>query len=161
MTPAIHREIRRSKTITRVGVDSACSCGERRGDALTVTDEGEAICYRCLCVRDGRPTRERHEPAGRRNDPFSVLIDVNDHRVLSAIQRDCWPPGVLSNRDGNPLIRASARVRGLIDTAPYVMPGAPAAFVRDCLIGIPQYLESLNSSLTDQIGPKWWRKNVR
>jgi hypothetical protein len=111
MTPAIHREIRRSRTITRVGVDSVCSCGERRGNALTVTAEGEVICYRCLCARDGRPTREWHEPAGRRNDPFSVLTDGNDHRVPSAIQRDCWPPGFLSNRDGNPLIKVYARVR--------------------------------------------------
>jgi hypothetical protein len=111
-------------------------------------------------VRDGRPTRERHEPAGRGNDPFSILIDANEHRVLSAMQRD-WPPGVLSNRDGNPLIKVSARVRGLIDTSQYVMPGASAIFVRDCLIGIPQYLETLNADLIDQLGAKWWKKNVR
>lgn len=160
MTPAIQREIRRSRTITRVGVDSTCSCGEARGDALTVTDNGEVICYRCLCVRDGRSTRERHEPAGRRNDPFSVLIDANDHRVLSAMQRD-WPPGFLSNRDGNPLIKVYTRVHGLIDTSQYVIPGAPAAFVRDSVIGIPQYLETLNAALIDQLGTKWWRRNVR
>jgi hypothetical protein len=161
MTPAIHREIRRSRTITRVGVDSACSCGEGRGDALTVTENGDVICYRCLCARDGRPTKEWHEPAGRRNDPFSVLTDGNDHRVLSAIQREDWLPGVLTNRDGNPLIKVSARVRGLIDTSRYVVPGAPAAFVHSCLIGIPEYLYNLNAGLIDKLGPKWWRRNVR
>jgi hypothetical protein len=48
-----------------------------------------------------------------------------------------------------------------MDTSQYMIPGEPAGYVRDSLIGIPEYLESLNARLIDQLGAKWWKRNVR
>jgi hypothetical protein len=104
----------------------------------------------------GLPTVELHHPAGRANDPFTVAVDANDHRVLNALQQG-WPIGVLRNVTGDPLIKASSRARGLVDTSVYVPPDSLIQFIRDSVADTPERLESLSRKLRTQLGPGWWR----
>jgi hypothetical protein len=155
MLPALRREIRIVRAIRRVGPGAQCSqCGECRPDALIVR-RNSIICYRCDCVRRGLPPFEYHHPAGHANDPLTVAMDNNNHKVLTAMQDD-WPIGVRSNATQDPLIKVSGRVRGLIETCPYIPSEALIKFIQDSMAGAPELLESLSRQFRTRLGKDWW-----
>lgn len=156
MILALQREIRRVRARQRVGAGTFCfECGEGRPEPLDI--RGETVtCDRCERIRIGCSVTELHHPTGRANDPFTIAVDVNDHKVLSAMQQD-WPIGVLRNVTGDPLIKVSAKVRGLRDTSVYVPPDSLVRFIRDSMADTPERLEALSRELKTRLGPGWWK----
>jgi hypothetical protein len=156
MLPALRREIRIVRAINRVGHDAQCSqCDECRPEPLIVRPH-ETVCDRCDLIRRGLPPVEDHHPAGRANDPFTVSLDANDHKVVTAMQED-WPIGVRSNVTQDPLVKLAAIILGLIDTSPYVSRELLLPFIRNYMKGTPEMLLSLNRRIRMQHGDEWWK----
>jgi hypothetical protein len=142
------REIRREKQLRRLRARTpeCTKCGESDPSALTGVAP-EIICYECQAKASNRSPIERHHPAGRNNDPFTVPIPGNDHRILSDLQND-WPPETLRNPTGSPLRKAAATMRGFLDTLRLLI---------ERLFGwIPDFLETLDAKLTEYFGASWW-----
>lgn len=129
----------RSPHCTWEGCDEICPF------MLTGADP-EIRCYEHELLRLGRPWLEDHHPAGRHNDPRTIPLPGNEHRVLSELQYR-WPRETLRNPDGSPLLIAAALVRGWADVL-YV--------VLVIVAGVPLYLEQLDAFLREEIGPRWW-----
>jgi hypothetical protein len=106
----------------------------------------EIYCCEHDALRRGRPWLEEHHPAGRHNDPRTVSVPGNDHRLLSELQYR-WPREALRNSDGSPLLRAAALARGWEDVLYVVMV---------LVAWVPLYLEQLDAWLRQEIGPRWW-----
>jgi hypothetical protein len=126
-----------------------------RPEALIVRPH-ETVCYRCDLIRRGLPPVEDHHPAGRANDPFTVSLDGNDHKVVTAMQED-WPIGVRSNITQDPLAKLAAIILGLIDTSPYVPRELLLPFIRNYMKGTPEMLLLLNRRIRTQHGDEWWK----
>jgi len=109
------RDIRRENRLQRLGTrEPMCAnCGENDSVALT-RHAADIICYECQAKASNRSPIERHHPAGRNNDPFTIPIPGNDHRILSDLQRD-WPQDTLRNPTDSPLRKAAATMRGFLD----------------------------------------------
>jgi hypothetical protein len=91
---------------------------------------------------------ENHHIAGKANCDLTISVYANDHRSeLSEDQKD-WPPEVLENPDGSPLLMAAACIRGFIDTVVYLM--------EQLLLWVAELLVALNTHLTEKLGPNWW-----
>lgn len=105
------------------------------------------LCAKCHLTRQGKGATERHHPAGRANDPFTVAIAANDHAVLSDMQQD-WPPQTLRNREGSPLLAMAAAVRGWLDVLRLI--------IERSVGWIPDRLEQLDGILRVQVSPAWW-----
>ena len=121
-------------------------CGATNPFALTGVDPN-IVCYEHQALLRGRPWLEEHHVAGRSNDPSTVLLPGNGHRVLSARQR-LWPRETLRNPDGSPLLRAAAALRGWLDILWLVV---------TCTVGwIPDLLEQLDAWLRATLGDRWW-----
>lgn len=103
-------------------------------------------CYEHDALRRSRPWLEDHHPAGQNNDPRTVPIPGNEHRLLSELQYR-WPRETLRNPDGSPLLRAAAIVRGWENVLYVVMA---------LLAWVPPYLEQLDARLRKELGPRWW-----
>jgi len=142
------REIRRERQSRRLGTRTpqCTSCGETNRAALSHKAE-KIICYECDLKASGRPTIEQHHFAGRRNDPLTVPIPGNDHRILSDCQRD-WPTDTLRNSSASPLLTAAASIRGFLDTLRLI--------IERILGWVPDFLERLDSYLTSLNGEEWW-----
>ena len=148
----IGTERRKATAERRLGDKRRCvQCGERRAAAL-ITDSEPRICARCQRRQKGKSTMDRHHPAGRANHPLTVPVPVNDHRAELTEAQYGWPIATLENPDGDPLRRASACIRGFVDTVIYQM--------REMLLWIADFLEKLSAYLVRQFGRRWWRKTV-
>lgn len=93
---------------------------------------------------------DRHHPAGRANHPLTVSVPVNDHRAELTEAQYRWPTTTLENPDGDPLLRASACIRGFVETVVYQM--------KEMLLWIADLLEQLSAHLVQLWGRRWWRK---
>lgn len=136
------------KTIAtrRIGPNAKCACGEVRPLAL-IAGSRPVLCIEGNKQRRGISIMEKHHIAGRNNSPETLSIPANDHAELSEDQRD-WPKETLENRDGSPLLKAAACMRGFIDLIRRLI---------DRLVGwVPELLETLDDFLYEKLGPKWW-----
>src|SRR5215510_7305001 len=138
------RDVRRENCLQRLGTrEPKCGrCGEN--DPFTLTGrEPDIICYECQMKVSKRSPIERHHPAGRNNDPFTIPIPGNDHRVLSDLQKD-WPQETLRNPTGSPLRKAAATIRGFLDVL--------RLFIERLFGWIPDFLETLDGKLIELFG---------
>ena len=138
--------LRRQRAARRAGDGAQCKCGVNDASAL-IPGRDPAICYECDRRAKGRSTVDQHHPAGRSNNPATIAVLVNDHRLLSEAQRR-WPNMTLRNPEQDPLRRAAAEVRGFIDTILYL--------IEKLLRSIPAALELLAEILTARLGERWW-----
>lgn len=127
----------------------SCSiCEEKEPIALTGFHPN-IICYQCQAIKDGKSGMEDHHFAGKNNDPMTVPIFANDHRILSENQQD-WPKETLRNPSGSPLLRAAASLRGFL---------AMLWLLIERILGwIPPFLEWLDQLLKKEKGEVWWKK---
>lgn len=122
-------------------------CGESNPFTLTGIHPN-ILCYQCLTQQTGKSPIEDHHIAGQHNDPFTVPIPGNDHRILNDMQKD-WPESTLRNPDGSPLLRAAATLRGWLDVLYLII---------DLAIGwIPPFLEWVDGKLVNLVSPQWWK----
>ena len=103
-------------------------------------------CYEHEQIRLERPWLEDHHLAGKKNDPRTVQVPGNEHRLLSELQYR-WPRETLRNPDGSPLLRAAAMIRGWENVLYVVM---------TVIAWVPLYLEQLDVWLRKEVGPRWW-----
>lgn len=150
MKDDIARQIRDEAAYERFGTrNPRCQhCGESDRSALQGSHP-DIVCCECSARFVGRSSIERHHPAGRHNSHATVPIPVNDHRVLSDMQRD-WPERTLRNPDGSPLLAAAAAIRGWLDVLWLI--------VQRTVGHIPALLESLDEGLQSTYGDRWWEK---
>jgi len=148
MKDDIARQIRDEAAYERFGTrNPRCQhCGESDRSALQGSYP-DITCYECSARLVGRSPIEGHHPAGRHNSHATVPIPVNDHRVLSDMQRD-WPERTLRNPDGSPLLAAAATIRGWLDVLWLI--------VQRTVGHIPVLLESLDEGLRTTYGDRWW-----
>lgn len=139
---------RKSTAVRRVGENAQCaSC--RKSRALNAKSE-PIMCEECQRKKRGKRTMDNHHVAGKANSPITTSIPANDHQAgLSVAQYD-WPPATLENRDGCPLLRGSANIRGFIDTVIY--------FTEVFLLWVAEMLEELSAGLIEAWGNEWWLK---
>lgn len=130
---------------TRTPQCTSETCDEICPFMLTGADP-EIHCYEHELLRLSRPWLEAHHPAGQHNDPRTVVVPGNDHRILSELQYR-WPRETLRNPDGSPLLWAAALVRGWEDVL-YV--------VVVLVAGVPLLLEQLDEWLRGRVGERWW-----
>jgi hypothetical protein len=144
------RDVRRENHLRRMGTrePKCANCGEN--DPATLTGRApDIICYECQAKASNRSPIERHHPAGQNNDPFTVPIPGNDHRILSDLQKD-WPQDTLRNPTGSPLRKAAATMRGFLDLLMLLI---------ERIFGwIPDFLESLDAKLIGHFGAIWWEE---
>lgn len=109
------QQIQRERDYERLGTRSPiCKhCDETHPAALTGVYP-DIICYECLRVNDGKSPVEAHHIVGRHNDPATVKVDGNDHRILSDMQ-GIWPKETLRNPYDSPLLKIAAVVRSIRD----------------------------------------------
>jgi hypothetical protein len=106
------------------------------------------LCTECRKERDGITRMEYHHIAGKANSDITIAVLANDHRAcLSEDQRD-WPRQTLENREGSPLLRAAACIRGFLDTFVYL--------AEEFLLWVAEMLEMLHDYLVENFGPQWW-----
>lgn len=91
---------------------------------------------------------DNHHPAGRANDPTTILAPVNDHCAeLNPAQED-WPKETRENSAGCPVLASAAGTRGYADTDIYL--------IESQLLKRVVMLESLSRFLEGKLGPGWW-----
>ena len=139
--------MRKSNSAARLGNSSICSCGESRPEALVAGKE-PIVCAACKREQDGKSVMDDHHVAGKSNHPGTIPIFVNDHRAELSVDQYDWPKQTRENRDGSPLLAAAGCIRGLCDTIVHL--------IERFLLWIPDFLEKLDSLLTDELGVKWW-----
>ena len=74
----------------RVGLDTRCSCGEKRPDAL-IPGIKPPKCAACQRIATGHQTMDNHHFAGRANSPTTIPVPVNDHRAHLSVAQADWP----------------------------------------------------------------------
>lgn len=116
--------------------------------AALVVDGGEVLCYECQAERQSRPVVEQHHVAGRRNDPSTVALPGNAHRLVSDEQR-AWPVETLRNPAASPLRQMAAWIRGWLDLL---------RVIAERLSPFPLLLEQLDEDLTVRDGDGWWHR---
>lgn len=131
---------------TRSPVCAVDGCDQTNPFALTGTHP-RILCYEHQAELNNRPWLEAHHPMGRANDPETLLLPGNDHRVLSARQRQ-WPQETLRNPDGSPLLKAAAALRGWLDVLWLI--------ITVTLGWVPDLLEQLDAWLRAVLGDRWW-----
>ena len=141
---------RKAAAARRVGENTQCAyCDETRPEALN-TKSNPIACEECQRRRRGIMTMDNHHIAGKANSPITTSIPANDHQAdLSNAQYD-WPKETLENRDGSPLLRGAACVRGFADVVVY--------YAEQFLLWIAEMLELLSARLREEWGYKWWLK---
>jgi len=108
---ALRHERKREKLPRR---RTCAFCGETDIRALQASD-GAVLCADCRLALSGRSPFERHHPAGKRNDPFTVKMPANEHGIFNDMQND-WPPRTLMNPKRSPLLRQAGSHRAALDT---------------------------------------------
>ncbi len=143
----IDRAARAAQRSRRLGPDPRCPCGW--ADPRALHREGDAIeCYECAYARRGRPTTEEHHTVGRENDPTTVPVPGNAHRVLSELQRE-WPAAVRSNAERDPLLWLAGAALSLRDHL-QVWVGWLAA--------VALWLVAVADKLRERLGERWWEE---
>jgi hypothetical protein len=138
---------RSSRAARRIGHARQCACGEKRPEAL-IAGNNPMTCAACKRIETGQKTFDDHHVAGQANSTATISVFVNDHRAILSVAQYDWPPETLENPNGNPLLRASACIRGFADTLYYL--------IENFLLWIPNFLERLDAFLTEKFGPEWW-----
>jgi hypothetical protein len=131
----------------RVGIESRCSCGEARPEAL-IPGSKPTTCAACKRTQNGRTSMDAHHFAGEANSPTTVPLPVNDHRASLSLAQADWPKSTLANAQGSPLLASAACVRGFLDMVLYLIAR-----------GLPwtaDMLETLDELLLEKLGPRWW-----
>lgn len=148
MNDELKREMRKEAAYERLGTRRPrCEhCGEADPIALHGVHP-DVTCYECSARREGKSGSERHHISGRHNNPATVAIPGNDHRVLSNAQR-AWPDRTLRNPDGSPLLAAAAAIRGWLDVLWII--------VQRTVGHVPALLELLDEQLRAEHGDRWW-----
>ncbi len=141
-------EARREQRLRELGTRSPhCQlCLEEDPFALTGVAP-DILCYECR--RKQVAYEEAHHIAGQYNDPLTVNLPGNMHRLISERQLG-WPKQTLRNPDGSPLLKAAAWLRGYVDMM-FVL-------IERGLAWIPDFLEWLDARLRELIGDHWWIK---
>lgn len=132
----------------RVGIGSACACGEMRPFSL-IGGSKPVICHECKRLKKCCRTFDYHHVAGKANDPTTIPIGANDHTDLTEAQR-AWPKSTLENPDGSPLLAIAARNRGNSDLIDHLM--------KKPLFRSAPFIEALDAFLASRFGRKWWTK---
>jgi hypothetical protein len=93
-------------------LDAACArCAYDRSDALVW---GEPIlCAVCDARERGISEIEHHHVAGQANSPFTIALDTNAHREITALQIRLVPHDVLRNPQELHYLRWSAWLYGI------------------------------------------------
>jgi hypothetical protein len=139
--------LRSSRAQRRVGRAAACACGEARPFAL-ISGRSPPICFRCERLAHDREPYEDNHVFGKRNSALVIRYPINDHRAVLSVAQYRWPPEALENPDGDPLLAAAARFRGLYDNFEYMLDS--------CLKEAARY-EQLSATLRRKYGRQWWR----
>ena len=129
------------------GLDAACSCGEKRPEAL-IPGTKPATCAACQRTALGQTIMDKHHFAGRANNPATIPVPVNDHRARLSVAQSDWPKPTLINAQGSPLLAAAGCVRGFIDVIHYL--------IEKGLLWIADMLEVLDEFQVKKLGPQWW-----
>jgi hypothetical protein len=142
------RRVRLEQAYRRLGTRTPrCAlCTETDPIALTGTHP-VILCYEHAAQQSGRSPIEQHHPDGRHNDPTTLPLPGNEHRILSDKMRD-WPIETLRNPDGSPLLKAAAAIRSFLD---YLV-----VLIDRVLVWIPPFLEQLDFYLREELGERWW-----
>jgi hypothetical protein len=107
-----------ARDIARLRNARSCSaCGFDRMEALVAVDP--ILCAVCHANARGVSTIERHHIAGRANHRFTIPVDANTHRILSAAQR-AWPVRTLRNPERSESVQRAALCRGLADILVFI-----------------------------------------
>jgi hypothetical protein len=138
---------RETRAARKVGPDK-CKCGEGRPLAL-IPGSNPPICADCQREKDGKSPFDKHHPAGRANNPFTIPINVNDHRADLSPKQYEWSNETWKNPQRSPLRAGAGNVRGYCDTDEHC--------VVSLLIPLAEMLEVLDAFLLKQLGPKWWK----
>ena len=91
---------------------------------------------------------DNHHVPGKANTSETVPTPVNDHRAELNVAQQDWPKETLRNREGCPVLKGAACVRGVIDYFHYL--------IDKFLAWIPEMLEMLSAFLKETCGAKWW-----
>ncbi len=143
---SLGRTLRHTKKANRMGHDPKCEgCGEADIRALQQV-RGRILCADCRLEEKGRSPFERHHPAGRRNDRFSISIPANDHAALGDAQND-WPKEVLMKDTKDILKVLTAWLLGIDDMLVHLS-NKSKPWSKD-LLDIRSYLEM-------RLGENWW-----
>ncbi|MBZ5722891.1 MAG: hypothetical protein LAO03_21330 [Acidobacteriia bacterium] len=140
---------RRVVAARRVGIDSRCSCGEKRPEAL-IAGSKPIICAACKRANSGLTTLDNHHFAGKANHLTTIPVPVNDHRARLSVAQADWPKATRTNPQGSPLLAAAACVRGFVDTVLYL--------IEMGLLWTADMLEKLDEFQVRKLGPRWWVK---
>jgi hypothetical protein len=144
----LKREIRKNKR--RRSLKARSPRCQRCVEANPFAMVSARFCYECQIQNQGKSLIERHHFAGQHNDPFTVSMPGNDHRVVTDLQQD-WPIKTLRNPNGSPALKAAASTRGFLDLLELV--------IKRILGWIPEFLETLDEYLVKLLGSDWW-KNI-
>lgn len=143
--PSLSTTLRHRKKALRLGPDASCTrCGESDRLSLQVTES--ILCAECRLALAGKPTTERHHPAGRHNDPFASPPPANPHAAFSDAQI-AWPQETLRNPEHDFLRTLAAWLRFFADTFRYLSEQA---------YGWATTLESYSVHLASTLGTQWW-----
>jgi hypothetical protein len=142
---ADRRETARARLGTRNPRCTVTGC--RETDPLAFTGTQPTLrCYAHDRIARGLNPIENQHPSGRANDPTTVPIPANDHRVIDAAKQH-WPPATLDGEHG-PLRQCAAAVRGWLDTLWVI--------ITRCVGWVPAMLEALDDHLVARLGARWW-----
>jgi hypothetical protein len=142
---------RRSVAERRMGVGTACVCGENRPLAL-IPGSNPVSCAKCKRRKKGRSAYDRHHVAGKANHPLTIPVPVNDHRAVLSEDQYEWPRATRENPDRSPLLIIAGCIRGLYKTIVYLLD--------ELLLWIAEYLERLDDFMTSHLGAKWWTNKL-
>ena len=114
--------LRRAAIAERWAAGRVCSvCNESRAMCL-LRRSNPVLCFACARVQRGLSPMDKHHLAGRANSPFCIHVNVNDHAVLSELQR-AWPSSVLRNPSRNPVVVMCAWIFALLDWMTFAFGG--------------------------------------
>ena len=153
----LRRAVRWERKRRRLGRRPSCgACSEDDIRVLQLSG-GKTLCASCRLAAQGKPPYERHHPAGRRNDPFTVKRTANEHRVFSDMQEE-WPSKTLRNPHRSILRSQAAWLRGSQDQL---------ARAAEVFLDHARALEEVDDFLGFAVGDQWpkdfdnWRKGRR
>lgn len=118
----IRSHARKTIAARRVGEKACVKCGENRPGTL-VPRSRPTICAVCQRREQGQPAFDLHHIAGKKNNAFTVPVNVNDHRAVLSVAQYDWPKSTLRNPSGNELLKAAGSVRGVMDYLDYLKVG--------------------------------------
>lgn len=147
MSDEIRRIGRHARRAAKFPHNAKCTRCPETDPIVLVEGSEPLLCYRCQALRDGKSGFEADHFAGAANSPITFELPANTHRRYSDSQQD-WRD-TLENRDGNPLLKISALVRGWLGYLQIIL---------NALEHVPVALETLSDCLIDSLGARWWDK---